>query len=92
MSTPAEVPHNTDSTDNINDDALHELADTFVSGMDRTQRVVWLKGQDFTDRQILDALLDTDDGDLDGFCRDAAHGVAADAANGALSSTPPWLR
>ena len=83
MSTSAEARHNTggtdstDSTDNISDDMLHDLADTFVSGMDRTQRVVWLKGQGFTDRQILDALLDNGDPDLDehilfAMCR-AAH-------------------
>lgn len=73
------------------EDVLHGRADDFVAGMDRTERVVWLKDRGFTDQQILDALLDPEDGDLDEFCRDAAHQVAADVANGSLTGTPEWL-
>lgn len=74
------------------DDALHERADDFVSGLDRGERVIWLQRQGVADLTILDALLDDDDPDLDEFCRDTAHGVAADVANGALYPEPSWLQ
>lgn len=73
------------------EDVLHGRADDFVAGMDRCERVDWLKGQGFTDRQVLDALLDPEGRNLDEFCRDAAHQVASDAANGAWAGIPSWL-
>lgn len=73
------------------EDALHGRADDFVAGMDRCERVDWLKSQGFTDRQVLDALLDPEDHDLDEFCRDAAHQVASDVANGSRAGAPSWL-
>jgi hypothetical protein len=87
MSTPTEITVDIDDTTG---EQLHERADRFVSGMDRAERVVWLQRQGFTDRQILDALLDPEDADLDEFCRDAAHGVAAEVANGS-TGRPAWL-
>jgi hypothetical protein len=79
--------HDQSGTDNL----LHDRADDFVSGMDRTERVAWLKSQGFADRQIFDVLLGEDDPELDEFCRDTAHGIAADAVNGARSELPEWL-
>lgn len=75
----------------LDEDTLHGRADDFVAQMDRGERVDWLGSQGFTDLRILDALLDPEDPDLDEFCRDAAHQVAADVANGSRAEAPSWL-
>lgn len=73
---------------------LHDAADAFVAGMDRTERVVWLQKRGLTDEDIFQALLNPDDPDLDGLTRDNAHDIAAHVANGELSGKqiPHWLR
>lgn len=71
---------------------LRDAADAFVAGMDRTERVTWLQRQGFTDQQILDALLDIDDADLERFTRDAARAVVDQVVSGELDSPPAWLR
>lgn len=73
------------------EDDLHDRADDFVSRLDRSERVEWLKSRGWGDRKILDALLDPEDPDLDEACRDEAHQVAADVANGATAVAPDWL-
>lgn len=82
----------TDIAAQASNERLHDKADAFVSGMDRTERVAWLQHQSFTDREILDALLDPDDPDLDEFTRNAAHSMAAEAADGSLTQAPAWLQ
>jgi len=76
------------------DELLHDRAEAFVAGMDRTERVTWLQRQGVTDQQILDAMLDPEDRDLDEFTREQAHAVASAVANGALGGdqVPQWLR
>lgn len=71
---------------------LLNRADVFVSRLDRCERVSWLKKQGVPDIQILDALLDPEDPELDMFTRDLAQGIASDVANGSLQRAPAWLR
>lgn len=73
-------------------DTLQDRAEAFVSGMNSTERITWLQGQSYTDLQILDALLNPDDRELDEFTRDAAGSIAAQAANGSLTPLPGWLQ
>lgn len=70
---------------------LSDRADAFVASMDRTERVTWLKHQGVTDLQILDALLDRDDPELDDFTRDQAQDIAVAVADGELTAVPGWL-
>lgn len=72
-------------------EVLADRADAFVAGMDRTERVAWLKAQGVADVQILDVLLSTEDPELDELTRDHAHGIAIAIADGELAVTPEWL-
>lgn len=76
----------------IDSQTLADRADAFVTSLDRTERVAWLKRQGMTDVQILDVLLSGDDPELDELIRDEAHRVAIAVSDGELSSTPTWLR
>lgn len=84
----------TTSNQEGHDEQLHDRADTFVSGLGRAERVVWLQRQGVSDQQILDAMLDPEDSDLDEFTREHAHALASAVANGELTEgqVPDWLR
>jgi hypothetical protein len=72
-------------------DDPHDRADELISSMNLSERVVWLQRQGVSDIEILDALLDPDDHELDEFARDQAHGIAASAVNGNVVDLPAWL-
>lgn len=82
----------TSTSRHLDDDELHDKADAFVAGMDRTERVAWLQWQSYSDREILDALLNKDDPDLDEFTREAAHSIASEVNNATPTQVPAWLR
>lgn len=75
----------------IDGQSLADRADEFVSRLDRTERVAWLKIQGFTDVQILDALLSAEDPKLDDLVRQTASAVAIAVADGELTPAPRWL-
>lgn len=70
---------------------IHDRAELFVSRMNLGERVVWLQRQYVTDVEILDALLDDEDPDLDGYTREVAHQIATGVVNGNLERPPAWL-
>lgn len=72
-------------------EGVHGRADELISSMDLSERVVWLQRQGVSDIEVLDALLDPDDHDLDEFARDQAHGIASSALNGNLVDLPARL-
>lgn len=84
--------HELDQSQYDTDELLHDRADAFVASLDRGERVTWLKRHGLSDLEILEALLDPDDADLDELTRERAHQVAADVANGSIDIAPAWLR
>lgn len=70
---------------------MHARADELISSMDLSERVVWLQHQGVSDIEIVGALLDPDDHELDEFARDQAHVIASPAVNGNLVDLPAWL-
>lgn len=76
----------------VDEDYFHDRADTFVASLSCSERITWLKKQGVTDEEILQALLDPQDSQLDEFTREQAHEIASSAANGNVQQLPIWLQ